>query len=288
MVHKNPADKGRASKLEFAAMLCLYRDNSASDVRDALKSTFEKQSLPPAHLIVVFDGPVPADVEALIDEYECRIPTTRIVFRRNMGHGPARAAAIEACTYSWIAIVDADDISMPHRFEALASIIRSHPDAAVVGGALTEFHIEDGKMVIDSTAIYPVTPEGAARHIQGRTPVGQPTAMLRVAAILAVGNYQAWLNNEDYHLWIRLVKAGYHIRNHPDPVLLLRTDPDLYDRRGGMKYWWSEVSLQLYSLRRGTTTVPKFIFGVTVRFFVQVLLPNKARAVFYRRVLRRP
>ena len=281
------SDTGRAANFEFAAMLCLYRNNSANEVRDALESTFDKQSLPPAHLIVVFDGPVPTDVEALIAEYEFRIPTTRIVFEQNMGHGPARAAAIKACTHAWIAIVDADDISMPHRFEVLTSIIRGHPESAVVGGALKEFHIEKGEMVIDSTVTYPLSPEEVARHIQGGAPVGQSTAMLRVAAILDVGNYQAWLNNEDYHLWIRLLKAGYHIRSHPDPVLLVRTDSDFYKRRGGLKYWWSEVSLQLYSLRQGTTTVPKCLFGAAVRFVVQVLFPNKVRAAFYRRVLRR-
>jgi len=137
------------------------------------------------------------------------------------------------------------------------------------------------------TRSYPQTHAEITDYLRSRSPIAQPTAMLRVAAILDVGNYQSWFNNEDYHLWIRLVSAGYRLRNIAKPVLLFRTSPHLYDRRGGWRYWRNEVALQQFSLQNGTTTWVKFLQGAAIRFVVQVAMPNKLRQAFYKLILRR-
>lgn len=271
----------------FAAMLCLYRNNVAEEVDEALRAAFETQTIAPAQLIAVFDGPVPDTVRAVIDRFALTQDVLRVEHDTCQGHGPARAAAIDACRHDWLAILDADDVSMPHRFTDLTAIIARHPDAAVVGGGLIEFHVEAGVKVFGHTVTYPETPEALRRYLAVRSPIAQPTAMLRVAAIREVGNYQPWLNNEDYHLWIRLVAAGYDLRNAPQPVLWFRTAPDLFARRGGVRYWWHEVRLQLFSLRQGTTTLGRLLTGALVRFVVQVAMPSGLRAAFYRKVLRK-
>lgn len=272
---------------EFAALLCLYHNNDAGEVAEAIHSTFFDQTKPPALLIVVFDGPVPQDVAEVIARTEEQVPVTRIVFNENRGHGPARAAGIAACPYPWIAILDADDLSLPHRFESLLAEIAKDPEVAVIGGALQEFTVADGVREVTTTRSYPQTHAEITDYLRSRSPIAQPTAMLRVAAILDVGNYQSWFNNEDYHLWIRLVSAGYRLRNIAKPVLLFRTSPHLYDRRGGWRYWRNEVALQQFSLQNGTTTWVKFLQGAAIRFVVQVAMPNKLRQAFYKLILRR-
>lgn len=271
----------------FAAMLCLYKNNDASEVEAALRSAFDDQDLAPSQLIAVFDGPVPADVEEVINQIALTHDVKRVVHDVCKGHGQARSAAIEACTHDWIAIVDADDISMPNRFRDLFEIVAAYPESAVIGGGLVEFHIEQGNRVLGSEVKYPETPENVRRYLASRSPIAQPTSILRVAAIQEVGNYQDWFNNEDYHLWIRLVTAGYELRNVPQPVLWFRTNPDLFARRGGFRYWMNEVRLQTFSLRSGTTTFGRLLFGATVRFIVQVVMPNRAREFFYKRILRK-
>ena len=268
-------------------MLCLYKNNVASEVDDALRSAFFDQDLPPSQLIAVFDGPIPDDVERVIADFERTKPVTRIIHETCRGHGPARSAAINACQYEWIAIVDADDISLPHRFSALAEVIASHPNTAVVGGGVKEFSMIDGAKVMGEEVCYPQTPEDVKRFIRSRSPIAQPSSILRVAAIKSVGGYQEWFNNEDYHLWIRLVAEGLAIRNVDRPVLEFRTSREMFVRRGGIRYWWNEVKLQLFSLRMGTTTIGRVLFGAAVRFAVQVLLPPKGREIFYKRILRR-
>ena len=124
-------------------MICLYKNNVAAGVREALRSAFVDQSLPPSELIAVFDGPVPSEVVSVIDEFESQFSIRRVVFPENRGHGPARAAAIDACEKHWIAIIDADDISRADRFEHLVALASKHPDSAVIGGGFTEFRLTE-------------------------------------------------------------------------------------------------------------------------------------------------
>lgn len=273
--------------IQFAAMLCLYRNNVAEEVDEALNAAFEKQEVIPDQLIVVFDGPVCDAVCAIIDQFELTHNVKRIVHEVCKGHGPARAAAINACSYDWIAIIDADDVSMPNRFSELTGIILQYPETAVVGGAITEFYVEHGVKVFDQEIKYPETPKAIRHYLASRSPIAQPTAMLRVAAVRAVGNYQQWFNNEDYHLWMRLVAAGFCLRNTRQTVLWFRTTPDLFVRRGGLRYWYNEIRLQLFSLRLGTTNLFRVLIGGFVRFIVQVIMPAQLRMVFYKRILRK-
>ena len=270
----------------FAAMLCLYSKNIAAEVEEALVSAFDRQSYPPSQLIVVYDGPISDGVDSVIERFSRDNDVIKIVFDQCKGHGTARAAAVNACKYDWIAVVDADDISMPDRFEKLLNLVVQYPKAAVVGGGLVEFEIEDGAMIFGHTVNYPVNSDEVRRHLARRSPIAQPTAMLRVASVKDVGNYQCWFNNEDYHLWIRLASAGYELLNVSEPIIWFRTSPHLFARRGGIRYWWNEVKLQYFSYKNGTTTVSALLTGAIIRYFVQVLMPVELRALFYRKVLR--
>ena len=273
--------------ISFAAMLCLYRNNIASEVEEALSSAFDFQILPPSQLIAVFDGPVPDDVINVVDRFAQDHDVKRLGFEVSQGHGAARAAAVDACTHDWIAIIDADDVSMPHRFDRLFELAIRNPVSAVIGGGLIEFEVEGGEKVFGHTVNYPVTSKEVRRYLALRSPIAQPTSILRIAAIKEVGNYQYWFNNEDYYLWIRLASAGYELLNVPEPVLWFRTNPNLFIRRGGAKYWWNEVRLQFFSYRKGVATLGRFLSGVVIRFVVQVVIPANLRALFYKRVLRK-
>ena len=274
-------------KIAFGAMLCLYRGNTASEVNEALASAFDQQTLPPAQLIAVFDGPVSQDVVEVIDRYSEIHDVVRVRFESCRGHGAARAAAIEVCNHEWIAIIDADDVSAPNRFQVLFDCALSQPHTAAIGAGYVEFEVDsNGVKVFGQSVRLPEEPDAVRRYIALRSPVAQPTAILRVSAVRAVGNYQHWFRNEDYYLWIRLVSAGFQIRNVPDQLLWFRKTSNLITRRGGFKYWWSEVQLQLFSYRIGTTTLSYLVVGSVLRFIVQVLMPVQLRSLFYSKLLR--
>lgn len=272
--------------LAFSAMLCLYKNNVVIQVKEAIESAFFKQTIPPDELIVVYDGPINQPIKDLVNSYKDKIKVRTIKFDKNVGHGVARAAAVDVCETDWIAIIDADDVSTQLRFEKLLQMVIQYPKTAVIGGGLKEFYEMGSEKKILNNRFYPSKPSELKQMLKFRSPIAQPTSILNVSAVRSVGNYQSWLNNEDYYLWIRLVAAGYELRNISDVLLLFRVSPDLYARRGGLKYWYNEVKLQRYSLRSGTTTLSAFCIGAFVRFFVQVLLTTNLRAKFYRLILR--
>ena len=72
------------------------------------------------------------------------------------------------------------------------------------------------------------------------------TVMLRKSDIQAVGGYQDWYCEEDYYLWIRLALAGYKFYNINENLVNVRVGQEMYKRRGGMRYFKSEASLQKY------------------------------------------
>ena len=268
-------------------MLCLYKNNIASEVSNALSSAFDHQSRPPNELIVVFDGPVCQEVIKVVNYFESQYKVTRIYFPVCRGHGIARAAAINACNYEWVAIIDADDVSMPERFKALFKVAALYPDSAVVGGSLIEFTSSNGITKFYDLVSYPESPQAVVHRLALRCPIAQPTSILRVAAIKSVGNYQDWHGNEDYFLWIRLIASGYSLRNIPEPVLWFRISPQLFSRRGGLRYWLSESRLQYYSYKVGTSSIHYLIFGILFRLFFKVLISSNLRKFFYSKIIRK-
>jgi len=276
----------KATYPSFSAMLCLYINNDPVEVFEALNSALVEQTCPPDELVVIFDGPVPDDVAQVIEDFSPHMDIKQIKLEKNMGHGVARATAIKNCSHDWMAIIDADDISTKDRFENLLETVKLYPECAVIGGGYTEFIKDKNRTTIGKQRMLPENPFEVVKYIQKRSPVAQNTAILRVEAVMQVGNYQHWFNNEDYHLWIRLVSNGYDIRNVPKSLLLMRTTPELYSRRGGFRYWRNEIRLQAFSLSNGTTTLFNFLLGGIIRFTVQVIMPSSLRTAFYNHFLR--
>jgi len=279
-----PADKEKYPS--FSAMLCLYINNDPVEVFEALNSALVEQTCPPDELVVIFDGPVPDDVAQVIEDFSALVDIKHIKLEKNMGHGVARATAIKNSSHDWMAIIDSDDISAKDRFELLLNTITLYPESAVVGGGYTEFTDHKSRTTQGKCLMLPENPSDVVKYIQKRSPVAQATAILRIEAVMAVGNYQHWFNNEDYYLWIRLVSNGYNIRNVQKSLLLVRTTPGFYTRRGGFRYWKNEIRLQAYSLSCGTTTLFQFLLGGLIRFIVQVLMPSSLRTAFYNHFLR--
>lgn len=51
------------------------------------------------------------------------------------------------------------------------------------------------------------------------------TVVFRKNEILAVGGYQDHLFMEDYNLWLRLLAAGYELRNIKDILVVPELEP---------------------------------------------------------------
>ena len=105
----------------------------------AFRSTVIDQTRPPDHVVVVRDGPVAPTLADRIAELAATspVPVDVVELERNVGLGPALDAGLTACRHDVVARMDADDISLPHRFAVQMPIIEAGAD--LVGSGLLEF-----------------------------------------------------------------------------------------------------------------------------------------------------
>ena len=106
--------------------------------------------------------------------------------------------------------------------------------------------------------------------------------MFKKESVLKSGNYKHWFWNEDYYLWIRMFFNNAVFANTGTVLVNVRVGKDMYARRGGIKYFLSEARLQKYMYRKGLISYLRAFTNITQRLILQVLMPNKIRAVVFK------
>ncbi|MCR5798006.1 MAG: glycosyltransferase [Eubacterium sp.] len=198
-----------------------------------------------------------------------------IRFPENRGLGEALKVAIENCTFELIARMDSDDISVPRRFESQLKIFTRDDDIDICGGQIDEF-IDSPSNVVGRRLV-PETDEELKAYMKKRCPFNHMTVMYKKSAVIDAGNYQDWFWNEDYYLWIRMALKNQKFANLPDALVNVRVGKDMYARRGGGKYFKSEIGIQKLMLEKGLIDRPTYISNCAKRFIVQKILPNSVR-----------
>lgn len=273
---------------KFSVSMCVYGgDNPA--FFDAAFSSIVNQTVQPDEIVLTVDGPIPQTIETVIEKYRILLTESAIAFRmvtleKNMGHGEARRICFENCNYDLIALMDADDISVPERFERELAIFQKDSALSIVGGNIQEFVGSPDNCV--GKRIVPEMDTDIKSYMQRRCPMNQVTVMFRKADVAEVGGYIDWFCEEDYYLWLRLALAGKQFANVPENLVNVRVGEDMYRRRGGWKYFKSEARLQWYMLKNHIIGFPRYFINVTQRLVLQVLMPNKIRGLIFQKFAR--
>ena len=268
----------------FSVLMSVYAKDNPDWVAQALESVLSN-TVCPAEVVVVQDGPVPQAISRVLAEYIGQYPQIKLVpLERNMGLGLALQKGLEACSYELVARMDADDISLPDRFEKQLARFAQEPNLAVLGGAIEE--IDGDSLQPVALRRVPCSDAECKKFLKTRCPFNHMTVMFKKSLILQAGSYQPFHLMEDYYLWARCAAKGYILGNLADIVLRARVNAAMYGRRGGWKYFKSNMALSGQLRRLGLIGWGTYLFNLSVRFCVQVLMPNFLREVFYKKALR--
>ena len=277
-----------SSNLDFKFSVCMsvYKNDRPEYVDIAIQSIFIKQTVKPNEIVLVVDGPISMELESLIDNYSTKYSEifTIIKLEKNQGLGNALRVAVVKAKYDWVARMDSDDIAAPDRFEKQKSFLQENLDVDIVGGQITEFIDVESNIV--GLRNVPLLSADINVYIKARCPFNHMTVMFRKDKILAVGNYIDWHYNEDYFLWIRMFLAGCQFANLPETLVNVRVGKEMYQRRGGWKYFLSEAKLQKYMFDNDIIGIIRFVYNVFGRFVIQVLMPNKLRGFVFQKLFR--
>lgn len=273
--------------MDFSIITSIYKNDKPEYVRVALDSMLVNQSVKPTEIILVQDGPVPESLSTLLSEYENKYPEVMHVIRleKNGGLGNALRLGVENAKYDIIARMDSDDICMPDRFEKQLAYLEAHPECDIVGGQMTEF-IDTPDNIVGRREV-PLINEEIYEFMKSRCALNHVTVMFRKEAVLKAGNYQDWFWNEDYYLWVRMMMAGCKFANIPDVAVNVRSGADQYARRGGKKYFDSEIGIKKLMLEKGMITRKEYFINYIQRFIIQLMLPNSVRGWVFRTFARK-
>lgn len=271
--------------MNFSVCMAVYRNDKPADFATAVRSIYNDQTVKPGEIVVVIDGPIPESLEEVLLTLKHEIPIIKIVrFPENRGHAAARQAGLEAASNEYVAIMDADDIAVPDRFAKQISAFEANPGVSVVGGQIKEF-IETTDNIVGER-IVPGNDAQIKQYLKSRCPMNLVTVMYRKSDVMAAGGFMDWYCEEDYYLWIRLAEHGYKFHNVSGNLVNVRVGKEMYQRRGGWRYFKSEARLQWYMLSHKLIGFPRYAFNVAGRFAVQVAMPNKLRGFVFQKLFR--
>lgn len=261
---------------EFSVVMPVYARDRADHVRRALASVTTEQTLKPAEVVVVSDGPIGADVEAVITGHEL----VRLVrLETNQGLTAALNAGLRACRHDIVARQDADDISLPERFERQVPLVAAGYD--LVGSDITEFTSTPDEP--GERRYMPRTASEIRAALPLRDPFNHPSVVYRAGAVRAVGGYDGPARMEDYWLFARMVAAGCACVNVADSLVAYRVGDGAYARRGGLDLLRTELAMQARLRHLGVTSWPQWLRNCLVRGGYR-LVPAQLRRVIYRTI----
>ena len=264
--------------------MSVYKHEKAENLTMCFDS-IRKQTVLPTEIILVEDGPLPPELYSAIDnELKRSLNIRRITLEKNQGLGIALNKGMQACSYDIIARMDTDDICMPERFEIQTRYMEQHPDIDVLGAWIIEFdNIPENTVAIRDL---PESHNDIYSFGKRRNPINHPAVMFRKKAVLEAGGYQPFPLFEDYYLWARMLKKGYHFHNLQIPLLLFRRSPEMIRRRGGLTYAHNEINFQRKLHEIGYITYFELIRNVCQRYGIRIA-PNWLRSLIYEHLLRR-
>lgn len=270
-----------SEKFQFSVVISVYKNDVPIFFDKALKSITEYQTVMPDEVVLVVDGPISDELNYIIQKYVKKYNFFNIIrLKENGGLGNALRIGVENAHFEYIARMDSDDISTPTRFEEQRNYFEMYSETDIVGGDISEF-IDDELNVVGRRTV-PQSNSEIREYMKTRCAMNHVSVMYKKSSVQNAGGYLDWFWNEDYYLWIRMWLNGAIFANTGTVLVNVRVGNDMYQRRGGDKYFKSEKGLQDYMLKHNMIDRSIYIKNIGKRFVVQKLLPNKIRGWVFR------
>lgn len=269
---------------KFSVLLSVYKNENPKYLKMAIESIYFKQSLKPDEIVLVEDGPLTIDLYNIIGVLKSKLEDKLKIIKleKNSGLGNALNKGLLICKNELIARMDTDDIAYSNRFEKQIKYMIENQSIDVLGSYMSEFIGDINNIICIKDA--PV--KNIEKYMKYRDPVNHPTVILRKSKVLAAGNYQEILLNEDSYLWRRMLIKGAKFANLEESLLYFRITEDTYKRRGGWRYIKAEWFLQKKYLELKVINIFEFINNILIKTIIRII-PNNIRKNFYMFFLRK-
>ena len=211
-------------------MLLPFR-NAERYFKDALQS-IAGQTFTNIEAVLINDGSEDSSV-MLAEDWCSKDSRFRLVDNAGLGLVDALNTGLAECSGTWIARMDADDISLPCRIEKQHGLAVSNGPMTVVSCRVRSFPRESitrGFKLYEEWLNSLTEPSEIEKNLFIESPIPHPTAFFHRQNILAEGGYMERELPEDYELWLRLWSRGYRFIRVPSVLLKWRDHPERFSR----------------------------------------------------------
>lgn len=268
---------------KIGVLLPVYAKDKPEYLSSALESIL-CQTYPNFTLYLGIDGPISDEVNDIIKSYQIDKRVIPVEFRENRGLAIVLNNLIDKAFndgIQYLARMDADDISLPDRFEKQINFLLENREIDVVGGAITE--IDENGMSRNKTIIYPATHQECYSFFSKRNPHAHPAVMFRKRFFDKIGHLYRpeYRQNQDTMLWLDGFSNGTKNANISDVILKFRMTDSLFKkRRNGWKFAKKQLKDRLKINRTLGYGLSADIFGILM--FTLLVSPTGVRKIAYK------
>lgn len=197
---------------QISVVMCCY--NAEKYLKESIDSILN-QTFKDFEFIIWDDGSTDS-TKTIINSYkDARI---RYYYHENTGLGMALKLSCEQAQGKYIARMDADDVSLPNRFQTEYDFLESHPDYVLVSSS---YYIIDDNGTCQGRS-FSYSWDSVIRKVLNRgSCIAHPCTMYRRDVYIKSGGYLPIRNGQDRVLWPKMLKYG-KVYNIPEPLLKYR------------------------------------------------------------------
>ena len=270
---------------KFSVLMSVYCKEKPAYFDVSLESILVNQTLHPDEFVLVCDGELTPELEAVIDKYQRQFPDVMKVHRKeNGGLGKALNFGLPRCSYPLVARADSDDVCAPQRFEKQVKYMEEHTDVSVISSYIDEFD-EDWRKPMQMKTL-PLSHDELYEWAKFRNPLNHMAVVMRRDDIVRIGSYHHVPYSEDYELWVRVLINGMKIGNVGEVLVHARTGNGMIKRRGAKSIVGSWRLINREMLDAGMINYVLFVRNM-LAIHVFVFMPDGLKNFLYRKILRK-
>lgn len=269
-------------KTKVSVLMSIYFKEKPEYFRESLESILN-QTYFPDEIVLVKDGPLTDELEKVIEKYKEKLNIKTVPLEKNVGLGLALREGILHCSNEIIIRMDTDDIMHPDKIFEQVNIFNKDENVILVGTNGIDFN--KNKEDVLSNRILPEKNEKILKFSKRRCPFIHAGIGFKKSYVLKAGSYQNCLWFEDYDLFLRMLKLGkgYNVQKN---LLYIRSNQDVYKRRGGILYIKREIKALTKFYKDGNMNLYYYLTNIIIRFGVRIC-GNNLRMFVYKKLLRK-
>lgn len=233
-----------SQKPKISVVMAVY--NGMPYLKDAVQSILG-QTYKDFEFIIIDDASTDSSWEYLKSLKDRKVKL--IKNEKNLGLASSLNKGIKAAKGDYIARMDADDISLPQRFEKQINFFKDHDDYILVGSQV--MWVDKNNSSISGFDVH-LKDEDIRRKLIARNQFHHATVMFKKYDIEKLGAYKNNLNGiEDYDLWFRVIKKG-KVANLPERLVKRRIHERALTQKNHLKTELLAIGVRIINLFKFT------------------------------------